>query len=70
MPKDADEVLELASGDGEHPRLGRLDPVGMRDTLRGQRRLTGLGAVILIPNPVAHLTFKDVEDFVLVRVDV
>jgi hypothetical protein len=62
VAKGADEVLKFASGDGEHPGLSRLDPVSVRNTLGRQQRLPGTGAVLLIPNAVTHLTFKDVED--------
>jgi hypothetical protein len=68
--KGADEVLELASGDGKHASFSRLHPVGVRDALRCQQRLTSAGTALLIPDPVAHLTFKDMEDFILIVVDV
>ncbi len=34
-PKGADEVLELASGDGEHSGFIRLNPVRVRNALWG-----------------------------------
>ena len=68
--KSADEVLEFASRDGEHPGLSRFHPVGMGNAFGRQQRLPGTGAVLLVPNLVTHLTLKDMEDFVLVMVDV
>src|SRR4051794_11497320 len=68
--KGADEVLEFASGNGEHAGLSRLDPVGVWNPLGRQQRLPSTGAALLIPDAIAHLTFKHVEDFVFVMVDV
>jgi hypothetical protein len=42
----------------------------MRDALGGQQGLTSAGETLLIPDPVANLTLKHVEDFILVMVDV
>jgi hypothetical protein len=65
-----DEILELASGDGEHASLWRLYPVSVRDASGRQQRLPSIGAALLIPNAVTNLALKHVEDFILVMVDV
>jgi hypothetical protein len=65
-----DEVLELAFGDREHASLSGLDPVRMREALGGQQGLTSARETLLIPDPIANLTLKHMEDFILVMVDV
>lgn len=62
------DELEFAPSDGGHPGLSRLDPVDVRPPGR-QQRLPGTGAALLIPVPLAHFTFKGVEDFVLIMMD-
>ena len=67
--KGANEGLEFASRDGEHAGLSRLHPVGVRNAFGSEQRFSSAGAVLLISDPVAHFTFKHVEDFILVMVD-
>jgi hypothetical protein len=69
-PKGTDEVLELASGDGEHACLIRLNSVGVRNALWGQQCLPSLGPALLISNAIADFPFKNVKNFVLVMMDV
>jgi hypothetical protein len=68
--KGTDEVLELASGDGEHASLSRLHTVGVRNALGRQQRLASTGSALLISNAVTDLAFQDMEYFVLIMVDV
>jgi hypothetical protein len=65
-----DEVLEFASGDGEHAGLSRFNPVGMRNALGSQQRLPDLRPALLVPDAIAHLTFEHLEYFVLVMMEV
>jgi hypothetical protein len=41
----------------------------MREALGGQQGLTSAGETLLIPNSVANLTLKHMEDFVFGMVD-
>jgi hypothetical protein len=41
----------------------------VRDALEGQQGLTSAGETLLIPDPVANLTLKHMEDFILAMVD-
>jgi hypothetical protein len=68
-PEGADEILELASGYGEHSSLIRLNAVGVGNALWGQERLPRTGPALLISNAISDLTLKDVEDLVLVVMD-
>ena len=38
-------------------------------SMRASADFSSAGAVLLISDPVAHFTFKHVEDFILVMVD-
>ena len=59
-----------ASGDDEHASLIRRNSVGMRNAFWRQQCLPSLGPTLLIPNAIADLTFRHVEDVVLVMLNV
>lgn len=65
----SNEALELTSGDGEHAGLSRFNLVGVRNAFGRQQRLPGTGLSLFVSDAVTHLTFENMEDFILIMVD-
>ena len=68
-PDEALEILPARNGQEASP-FGRLDPVGVRRTLRHKEDVTRPCPVLAIANFEAHLSCKNMEHLVLTLVHV